>query len=72
MAENKRSVLISENLYEKIKKHVEHNQSEFNNVDEYIEITLNEFMNVEEEAEHTPSSAEQEKIKERLRKLGYL
>ncbi len=62
-------VEISKELYEKAKKFIEE-QGGFNNVEELIEFLLKEIL---EEEEETPLSEEdEEKVKERLRSLGYI
>lgn len=72
MPENKQGILISKKLYERIKRFVELKQSKFKTVEKYVEFMLAEAMKEEEEAEYARSSMKEEKIKERLRELGYL
>ena len=70
MSEDKVAVHIPKDLYEEIKKRVDLSGGEFKNVEEYVEFVLREIVKEEEEEfEYTP---EEEKIKERLRGLGYL
>ena len=68
MAE-KVTVQISKELYEKARKYVEE-LGEFKSVDELVEFVLNELLSEEEGEALTPE--EEEKIKERLRALGYI
>jgi len=64
-------VKIPKSLYEKIKEHVE--DSGFESVDEYVTYVLREVLaNLEGEEEEVFSEEEEEKVKERLRALGYL
>ena len=71
MTENKVSINISKELYEKIRKEVEENQGEFKSVEDYVEFVLREILKEEEdESVYTPE--EEEEIKKRLRALGYL
>jgi len=64
------SVKISKNLFDMIKKQVKMSGGAFISVEEYIEFILLEVIKEEKTVEAlTPD--EEEKIKERLRKLGY-
>ncbi len=63
------AVHISKELYEKAEKYVKES-GDFSSVDELVEFVLNELLSEEEEQALTPE--EEEKIKERLRALGYL
>jgi len=64
------SVKISKNLFDMIKKQVKMSGGAFISVEEYIEFILLEVIKEEKTVEAlTPE--EEEKIKERLRKLGY-
>ncbi len=64
------SIEISKELYEKIKKFIEE-QGGFGNVEEFVEFVLNEAVS-EETEEYVMSKEEEEKVKERLRSLGYI
>lgn len=68
MAE-KVSIQISKELYEKAAKFVEENP-DFDSVESLVEFVLNELLTEEEETALTPE--EEEKVKERLKSLGYL
>jgi Arc/MetJ-type ribon-helix-helix transcriptional regulator len=70
MGEN-RSVEIPESLYNRIAARLK--GSDFNSVSDYVAHVLREKLVVEEEASKSAfSKDEEEKIKARLRDLGYL
>ena len=64
------AVHISKDLYEKAKKFVEE-QGGFSSVEELVEFVLNEVLS-EEGAGEVMSKEDEEKVKERLRSLGYI
>ena len=66
------TVDIPENLYKKLEKRAKN--IGFNNVSEYISFILDEVLRnlEEEEKEEEKNISDEEKIKERLRALGYL
>lgn len=64
------AIRISRELYNKIKNRVELSQGEFKNVEEYVEFVLSEVVKESDRERYTPE--EEEEIKERLRRLGYL
>jgi len=68
MGEESISLTIPRSLYEKIKIRVESSLGEFKSVEEYIRFVLEEVVKEEE----TYTSEEEMKVKERLKKLGYL
>ena len=64
-------VKIPKSLYDRIKERIE--DAGFESVDEYVTYVLREVLaNLEEEDEEIFSEEEEEKVKERLRALGYL
>ena len=66
-----RTVKIPEDVYRKIEGRIE--GTEFSSVDEYVTYVLKEVLaSLEEEEEEVFSPEEEEKVKERLRALGYL
>jgi len=65
------AIYILKKLYEKIRQEVDKSQGEFKDVEEYIEFVLKELLK-EEEVDRIYSEEEEERIKERLRKLGYI
>ncbi len=72
MPEDKASIQISRELYEKAKKYVEE-QGGFNSVEELVEFLLEEVLESETaEQGKAMSKEEEEKVKERLRALGYI
>ncbi len=71
MGEETVSIEISKELYEKVKKYIEENGG-FSSVREFVEFVINEVLSAEEETPTGYSKEEEEKVKERLRALGYL
>ena len=69
MAE-KVAITISKELYEKAKQFIEE-QGGFNTVEELVEFLLQEALGAEEETPEM-SKEDEEKVKERLRALGYI
>jgi len=63
-------VNISKKLVDEIQRRVDESGGEFQNVEKFIEFVLTELPKEEEEPAYTPE--EEEKIKERLRRLGYI
>ena len=71
MPENKVMIYIPRGLYREIERRVKSSQGEFKSVEEYVELVLREVIKGDEpEQVYTPE--EEEKIKERLKILGYL
>lgn len=69
---SKVKIEISKEIYEKINKQVE-KSGEFASVEDYINFVLEEILkDEEEEQKEAYSKEEEEKVKERLRNLGYL
>ncbi len=66
------TVKIPKRLYEIIKQRVKESQGEFKDAQEYIEFVLNEIVKEEDETETPYTPEEEEMIKKRLKKLGYL
>ncbi len=66
------AVDISDRLYSEIEGRVKES-GEFKSVEEYITFVLEELLkDEEEEEEHSLSEEDEEKVKDRLRGLGYL
>jgi Arc/MetJ-type ribon-helix-helix transcriptional regulator len=63
-------VPISKDIIKIIQKEVKASGGEFKNVTEYIEFVLTELLEDVDETAYTPE--EEEKIRERLRALGYI
>jgi len=67
---NKIPVNISKKLVDEIQRRVDESRGEFKTVEEFIEFVLTELLKDEPEQAYTPE--EEEEIKERLRRLGYI
>jgi len=74
MGEDKVSVHVSKDLYDKVKRRVEQSGGEFKSVEEYVEFILRKVVKEEnEEGEKQTFTREEEKvIMKRLKSLGYL
>ncbi|RLG86510.1 MAG: CopG family transcriptional regulator [Thermoprotei archaeon] len=70
MSKEKVAVYISKELYERVKKFIE-TQGGFSTIEEFVEFVLNEVIS-EEPTSYTMSKEDEEKVKERLRALGYI
>lgn len=64
-------VNISKELVDEIHRRVDESGGEFKTVEEFIEFVLTEVLR-EEEPEQVYTAEEEEAIKERLRRLGYI
>ena len=62
-------VSVTKDLYEKAKKYVEE-QGTFSSVDELVEFLLRQLL--EEQGGTSMSKEDEEAVKDRLRRLGYL
>ncbi|MEM4324125.1 MAG: hypothetical protein QXO37_09740 [Candidatus Nitrosocaldaceae archaeon] len=72
---DKIQVSISKELYEKIKRRILSKDSKFSSIEEYIEyLLLYAINNVQKEQELVQklTNEEEEEIKERLKRLGYI
>jgi len=65
-----KSIEVPESLYNRIEARIK--GSNFKSVSEYVSFVLREKLVGEEESTHSFSKEEEEKIKARLRALGYL
>jgi len=70
MKKELKDVSIPASLYKKIEEKIK--GSEFKSVSDYITKVLRENLSKEESAQGTMSKEDEEKVKERLRALGYL
>ncbi len=70
MDSEKVTIQISKKLYDKIQDYIKR-LGGFNSVEEFVEFVLGEVL-TEEEEKTTYSKEDEEKIKERLRALGYI
>ncbi len=69
MSQEKQTVYVSKDLYEKVKKYIQE-QGTFNTVDELVEFMLNELL--DQSVNETMSKEDEEKVKDRLKRLGYM
>jgi len=69
MTGEKAQVLIDRELYERAKRYVEQ-QGTFSSVDELVEFLLRQLL--EEQQGEVMSREEEEAVKDRLKRLGYL
>ncbi len=67
----KKCVEIREDLYEKARRFIEE-QGGFQSVEELVEFLLEEALSAEEASGQGMSKEDEEKVKERLRALGYI
>jgi hypothetical protein len=73
MNKDKIAVNISKELYELVKQRIKESNGEFKDVEDYVEFVLREVVKDEEEDEEQKYSKEdEEKLKQRLKSLGYL
>lgn len=70
MKKELKDVAIPASLYKKIEEKIK--GSEFKSVSDYVTKVLRENLSKEESAQGTMSKEDEEKVKERLRALGYL
>lgn len=70
MTEEKATVRISLEIYNKVKEKVKLSQGDFKSVEEYIEFVLREILDESTSQVRTPQK--EEEIKKRLKKLGYI
>ena len=64
-------VHISKEIVDEIQRYVDESEGEFKTVEEYIEFVLTEILR-EDEQEQVYTPDEEEEIKERPRRLGYI
>jgi len=65
------NIRIPKSLYEEISRRVKESGGEFKDVEEYVTFVLNEVVK-EDEEENVYTPEEEEEIKRRLKRLGYL
>lgn len=70
MSKEKVAIYISKELYDRVKKFIE-TQGGFSSIEEFVEFVLNEIIS-EETTSYTMSKEDEEKVKKRLRALGYI
>jgi hypothetical protein len=71
MGEEKVAIYISKSLYNLITNRVKDDKGESKSVDKYTEFILREFFK-EQDAEDKHKQEEEDLIKNRLRRLGYI
>jgi Arc/MetJ-type ribon-helix-helix transcriptional regulator len=64
-------VSITKKLVDEIQRRIDESGGEFKTVEEFIEFILTEILR-EDEKEQAYTPEEEEEIKERLRRLGYI
>jgi len=70
MKQEKKSVLLPAELYQKIGERVK--STGFGSVDEYVIFVLEEVLKDDDEGEQAMSKEDEEEVKKRLKALGYL
>jgi hypothetical protein len=64
------TIVVSGKLFEKLKEKVSYSNGEFKTIREYVEFILEEVL--DEDSFQVFDLEDEEKIKERLKKLGYI
>ena len=72
MGKDKVAVYVSKSLYDKVERRVKESGGEFKSVEDYVEFVLREVVKEDENEKQVLKPEEEEKIKRRLRSLGYL
>ncbi len=70
MSEDYGEIKIRKDLIDKIQKHIQ--GTEFSSIEEYVTFVLEEVIKDVDEEEQVFSEEDEEKVKGRLRALGYL
>ena len=70
MGEEKQTLSISTPLYDKVKEKIK--DTDFTSISDYVEYVLSELMSEDDDGKEEFSKEDEEKIKGRLRSLGYL
>ena len=70
MSEEKKSIFISSKNFSEISQKIKNPINGFSSVDEYVDYVLNEILF--ENDKNELSDSEKEKVKEELKKLGYI
>ena len=71
LPKDKIAIQIPIDLYKAIEQKIKSSRREFKSVDEYLEFILRKIVK-EEKVERAYTPEEEEKIKERLKNLGYI
>lgn len=77
MRTDRKQITISSKLFDLISTRIKNPQTGFSSIDEYVDYVLNELLienenNNVEERQGEVSDKEAEKVKEELKKLGYI
>lgn len=70
MSLERKSINISQKNYDEISEKIKNVENGFSTVEEYVDYALNEILFGEENNEL--SASEKDKVKEELKKLGYI
>ena len=77
MNDGKKSVSVSSKLYDTISKRIKNSRTGFSSVEEYVNFVLSELLfdeedNLENEKINETSEEETKKIRDELKKMGYI
>ena len=70
MTEERKSITISQKNYNEISEKIKNSKNEFSSVEEYVDYALDEILFGEDNDEI--SDSEKNKVREELKKLGYI
>lgn len=70
MSEDKKAISISSKIFNEISKRISKSENEFSSVDEYVDFALNEIL-FEQDSDDL-SDSEKERVRDELKKLGYI
>ena len=72
MGKDKVAVYVAKDLYDEVERRVKESGGEFRSVEDYVEFVLREVLKEDENEKQVLKPEEEEKIKRRLKSLGYL
>ena len=72
MGKDKVAVYIFKDLYSELERRVKTSEGKFKTVEDYANFSLRKILNQDENKEVVLKAEEKEKIKSRLKRLGYL
>tara|TARA_B110000014_G_C20052274_1_gene547451 strand:+ start:670 stop:882 length:213 start_codon:yes stop_codon:yes gene_type:complete len=70
MSEDKKAISISSKNYNEISRKILNSDKSFSSVDEYVDFALNEIL-FEQDSDDL-SDSEKERVRDELKKLGYI
>tara|TARA_B100001750_G_C15473500_1_gene581178 strand:- start:983 stop:1195 length:213 start_codon:yes stop_codon:yes gene_type:complete len=70
MSEDKKAISISSKNYNEISRKISNSDKSFSSVDEYVDFALNEIL-FEQDSDDL-SDSEKERVRDELKKLGYI